>query len=170
MSYDADGFVVAQELATFAAVRFDAAARPVRLDTIDTGTRFPTIAPDGKHLARTDERGRVFVTGFPGRGRQWQVTADGSEPLWMSSTELLFRSGVAWYLARIDPATGELRGAPTLWARDPRFSDTAGWSNRPSHDGGIIYLQGPEEVSATYLRVIPNWVETMKRAVDAANR
>ena len=170
MSYDADGFVVAQELATFAAVRFDAAARPVRLDTIDTGTRFPTIAPDGKHLARTDERGRVFVTGFPGRGRQWQVTADGSEPLWMSSTELLFRSGVAWYLARIDPATGELQGAPTLWARDPRFSDTAGWSNRPSHDGGIIYLQGPEEVSATYLRVIPNWVETMKRAVDAANR
>ena len=170
MSYDADGFVVAQDLASFTAVRFDPTVRPVRLDTIDTGTRFPTISPDGRHIARTDEGGRIFVTSYPGRGRQWQVTADGSEPLWMSPAELLFRSGVAWYLARLDPATGEPRGVPALWARDPRFSDTPGWSNRPSRDGGIIYVQGPEEVSSTYLRVIPNWVETMKRAVDAANR
>ena len=61
-------------------------------------------------------------------------------------------------------------GPATLWGRDPRFSDTSGWSNRPSHDGGIIYVQGPAEVSASYLRVIPNWMAQMKAAVAAANR
>ena len=40
--------------------------------------------------------------------------------------------------------------SPVLWARDPRFSDTAGWSNRASHDGGIIYMQEPAQRSASY--------------------
>jgi hypothetical protein len=88
----------------------------------------------------------------------------------MSPTEILFRRGVSWYLARLDPATGEPRGAPTFWGRDSRFSDTAGWSNRLSHDGGIIYLQGPAQESGSFLRVIPGWVERMKAAVDEANR
>ena len=52
----------------------------------------------------------------------------------------------------------------------PRFSDTAGWSNRPSRDGGIIYLQGAEKSTAGYLRVVPNWVSKMKAAVDSAAR
>jgi hypothetical protein len=102
--------------------------------------------------------------------RRWQVASDGVEPLRLSSTEVLYRSGVAWYLVRLNPVTGEPVGAPTFWARDPRFSDTSGWSNRPSHDGGIIYVQGPEQVSAPYLRVVPNWVTRMKAAVDEANR
>ena len=56
-----------------------------------------------------------------------------------------------------------------LWATDPRSSDTAGWSNRLSHDGGIINVQGPEQVSAPYLRVVPNWVTPMEGAVNKAN-
>ena len=118
----------------------------------------------------TEESGGLVVASYPGGGRRWQVTADGAEPLWMSASEILFRRGVSWYLARLDPATGEPLGAPVLWGRDPRFSDTAGWSNRLSHDGGIIYLQGPAQVSGSYLRVIPNWVAQMKAAVAAANR
>jgi serine/threonine protein kinase len=66
--------------------------------------------------------------------------------------------------------TGEPLGPTTFWARDPRFSDTPGWSNRPSHDGGIIYVQGPNETSASFLRVMPNWVAQMKRAVDQTGR
>jgi hypothetical protein len=82
---------------------------------------------------------------------------------------VLYRSGISWYQVRIDPASGEPAGPGTLWARDPRFSDTSGWSNRPTRDGGIIYVQGPAETSVGYLRIIPNWVEQMKKAVDAAN-
>ena len=118
----------------------------------------------------TLEGGRIEVTSFPVTGRRWQLASDGAEPLWLSATEVLYRKGVSWYLARLNPETGEPAGAATFWARDPRFSDTSGWSNRPSHDGGIIYVQGPEEVTVSNLRVIPNWVEQMKTAVDAANR
>ena len=129
------------------------------------------MSPNGKLLAvQSLDGNRVIVTAFPVPGRRWQVASDGVEPLWLSSSELLYRAGVSWYLARVNPDTGEPFGAATLWARDPRFSDTSGWSNRLSHDGGIIYVEGPEETSTTFLRVVPDWVAQMKAAVDAANR
>jgi serine/threonine-protein kinase len=168
LDYRASDAVVAQNWTTYAAVRFDPGAEPVRFDTMATKVRFASLSPDRTRMMYTEESGRVVVASYP-TGRRWQVAADGAEPLWMSATEILFRRGVSWYLARLDPVSGEPVGAPTLWGRDPRFSDTAGWSNRPSHDGGIIYLQGPEQVSGTYLRVIPNWVAGMKSAVDQSN-
>jgi serine/threonine-protein kinase len=170
VDYRADDAVVALNWATFAAVQFDPAARPIRFDTMAMNVRFATLSPDRRRLMYTEESGRLVVASHPAGGRRWQISADGAEPLWMSDTEILFRAGVSWYLTRLDPATGEPIGAPTFWGRDPRFSDTAGWSNRPSHDGGIIYLQGPAQVSGAHLRVIPGWVAQMKAAVRAANR
>ncbi|HEU5050945.1 MAG TPA: protein kinase [Gemmatimonadales bacterium] len=170
VDYRASDAVVAMNWATFAAVLFDPGADQVRFDTMATNARFATLSPDRTRMMYTEEGGRLVVASYPRGGRRWQVTADGAEPLWMSGTEILFRRGVTWYLARLDPATGEPLGAPTLWGRDPRFSDTAGWSNRPSHDGGIIYLQGPAQVSSSYLRVIPDWVAQMKSAVGAVSR
>jgi len=155
------------------ALRFDPTAPPgtARFDTVATDAVFVSLSPDGKFiLYESGDEGRVMVTSYPVPGRRWQVASGGVEPLWLSSTEVLYRSGVSWYLARLNPVTGEPIGAATFWARDPRFSDTSGWSNRPSHDGGIIYLQGPEQVSAPYLRVVPHWVAQMKAAVDQANR
>ena len=169
VDYHADAVVV-QDWVRFVSMRFDPRTQPLALDTLATGSRFTSLSPDGRRFAYTEESGRVVVAPYPVGGRRWQVTADGAEPLWMSPTELLFRAGVSWYLARLDPATGEPLGAPKLWGRDPRFSDTAGWSNRPSRDGGIIYVQGPEQVSSRYLRVLPNWVSKMRVSVDAANR
>jgi hypothetical protein len=112
----------------------------------------------------------VMVTSFPVAGRRWQLASEGVEPLWLSDVEVLYRRGVTWYVVRIDPATGEALGPPEIWARDPRFSDTSGWSNRLSHDGGIIYVQGPEQTGTSYLRVVPNWVAQMKAAADQATR
>jgi hypothetical protein len=112
----------------------------------------------------------VMVTSHPVPGRHWQIAADGAEPLWLSASELLYRFGTSWFLARVDPATGEPRGAPTLWTQDPRFSDTYGWSNRLTHDGGIAYVQGPPETSGPYLRVVPGWVAEARRAVQEGNR
>ena len=170
IDYRASDAVVAMNWATFVAVLFDPGAAPLRFDTMATNVRFATLSPDRTRMMYTEDGGRLVVASYPAGGRRWQVTADGAEPLWMSATEILFRRGVSWYLARLDPATGEPLGAPALWGRDPRFSDTAGWSNRPSHDGGIIYLQGPAQVSSSYLRIIPNWAAHMKSAVDEANR
>jgi hypothetical protein len=112
----------------------------------------------------------VMVTSHPAPGRRWQVSADGAEPQWLSTGELLFRIGAAWYVARLDPITGEPLGTPRPWGKDPRFSDTPGWSNRLSHDGGILYVQGPPITSGTFLRVVPGWVAQARAAVNAANR
>lgn len=92
------------------------------------------------------------------------------EPLWLTATQLLFRREFSWIRVRFDPTTGEVAGTPTLWGTGSRFSDTSGWSNRPCYDGGIIYVEGPEQTTSRYFRVVPNWVNTMKAAVDSVNR
>ncbi len=170
VDYRIDTLGLAQGWGADVAARFDPTARPVRFDSVGAGVRFISLSPDGRFVVYAEESGRVVVTTLRLGGRVRQVATDGSEPLWLSATEIVYRTGVAWYLARIDRETGEPVGAPTLWARDPRFSDTSGWSNRLSHDGGLIYMQGPEQVSSGYLRIIPGWVAGMKAAVDEANR
>jgi serine/threonine-protein kinase len=166
-----DRVVLVNDRNGFVTQRFDPSAHPVRFDTVSTDSRFSSISPDGKHLVyNTVPCCRVIVTSYPAAGRRWQLSSDGVEPIWLSSMEVLYRSGVSWYLARLDPATGEPVGAATFWGRDPRFSDTWGWSNRLAHDGGIIYVQGPAQTSTSHLRVVPNWVAQMKLAVDGANR
>jgi hypothetical protein len=171
IEYHDGNTVLAQDWSAAVAFRFDPTVRPMRLDTLIADAKFLTLSPDGRRLAyQTNDANRVIVSSYPRGGERLQVGAGGVESLWLSSTELVYRAGVAWYLVRFDAVTGEVIGSPTLWGRDPRFSDTAGWSNRLSHDGGIIYVQGPEQITAKYLRVIPNWVTRMKAAVDSANR
>ena len=56
------------------------------------------------------------------------------------------------------------------WADAPQFRDTNGPSFAMAHGGGVIYLRGAVGRPVSYLRVVPQWVDRMKRAVDAANR
>jgi serine/threonine-protein kinase len=162
--------VIGRSLPTLVTVRFDPAVKPSQFDTVLTGSSFASLSPRGRLIAYQTSEGQVIVTSFPVAGRRRQVATGGAEPLWLTPTTVIYRSGVSWYTVKVDPDTGEPQGAPTFWARDPRFSDTSGWSNRLGHDGGIVYLQGPEQTSASYLRVIPNWVAEMKAAVDGAGR
>jgi serine/threonine-protein kinase len=155
-----------------ATVRFDPTIPRTRLDTLpaSSGAYFVSLSPDGKRILYENIHDqRVITTSYPVAGRRWQVASDGVEPLWLSANEVLYRSGISWYVEQLNPVTGEPVGAARFWAKDPRFSDTPGWSNRLSHDGGIIYLQGPEQVSSTYLRIIPDWVAQMESAVNKAN-
>jgi len=166
-----DHLALAQDWNRSLTMRFDPSAPHPVFDTVITGSRFSSLSPSGKLIAyQALEGSRIIVTSFPVPGRRWQLASIGVEPLWLSATEVVYRSGVSWHLARVNPETGEPAGAATLWEKDPRFSDTSGWSNRPSHDGGIIYVEGPTQTSTPFLRVVPNWVRQMKAAVDAANR
>jgi hypothetical protein len=56
------------------------------------------------------------------------------------------------------------------WADAPEFRDTNGPSFAMGHGGGVIYLRGAVGRPASYLRVVPRWVDRMKQAVDEANR
>jgi eukaryotic-like serine/threonine-protein kinase len=153
------------------AARVDLRVRPLRIDTLLRGSIFATTSPDRRRVAwHAPEARTLFVAGFPPTSTRIQVASGGVEPMWLSNTELLYRSSVRWYLARFDARTGELTGPPTLWGEDYRFLDTPGWSNRPSHDGGILYSQSVRSDDVPFLRVMPNFVERMKAAVAAADR
>jgi hypothetical protein len=166
MDYHDEHTALAQDV-TGITVRFDPSLTAPVFDTVLTGVRFPSLAPNGRLMAQQTIDGvRVVVTSFPVPGRRWQLASEGVEPWWLSATEVVFRLGVAWYLVRVNPETGEPQGPPTPWARDPRFSDTYGWSQRPSHDGGIIYVQGPEETRARYFRVVPRWMDALEQTVE----
>ena len=170
MDFPDERTVIAVDLSRQVSFRFDPTARPIRFDSLPLAAGFIIASPNGKLVCYQAADGRILVTSFPPRAEQVQVAAQGVEPLWLSESEILYRSGISWYLARVNASTGELVGRPTLWASDPRFSDTPGWSNRLSQDGGIIYAQGPSESKGRYLRVIPNWVKQMEAAVDSVNR
>ena len=169
--YHDEHLALAQDWTGSVVFRFDPSASHAVFDTVLTGARFASVSPRGNLiLYQTLESNRVIVTSFPKAGHRWQLASDGAEPLWLSDTEALFRRGVSWQLVHVNPETGEPLGPSAFWGRDPRFSDTPGWSNRPSHDGGILYVQSPAQVTANHLRVVPNWVAQMKAVVDAGNR
>jgi eukaryotic-like serine/threonine-protein kinase len=171
VGYPNDSTAIGQEWLGALVVRFDPRQATATMDTVLKSARFPTVSPTGQLVAYQSTDGtRIMVTTFPTPGRRWQIASQGVEPLMLSPTTVLFRQGAAWYIATVNPATGEPSGAPVMWATDPRFSDTSGWSNVPTHDGGIIYVQGPDQVSPGYFRVIPHWVTAMKRAVDGGSR
>ena len=149
----------------------DPTRRAAPVDTLLRDAMFATLSPDGRRLAYfAISAGQLVVTPFPAREPRFPIAPGGDEPLWLSSTSLLYWVDRTWYQVRINPQTGEPVGRPEIWWTDPRFADTLGLSHRPSHDGGIIYKQGPAQTSAPFLRVVPNWVAQMKRAVDQANR
>ncbi len=171
LGYLNDSTAIGQEWLGALVVRFDPREATPTMDTVLTGARFPSISATGQLVTyQSTDGSRIMVTTFPTPGRRWQIASQGVEPIMLSPSTVLFRQGAAWYSATVNPTTGEPDGAPVLWATDPRFSDTSGWSNVPTHDGGIIYVQGPEQVSPGYFRVIPNWVAKMKRAVDEGSK
>jgi hypothetical protein len=130
---------------------------------------FPSLAPGGRLLVYSSTRtAEVVLTPNPLRNRRVAVARNGGEPHWLSPGRLNYRSGLEWMQVDVNPVTGELAGPAQSWLRDARFSDTPGWSQHPTRDGGLIYVQGPARTGAAYLRVVPNWVAKMKKAVDEA--
>ncbi len=151
--------------------RLDISTKPARLDTLVQGGIFASVSPDRRRLVwHTPRGGTLYVSSFPPNDTRSTIAENAVEPLWLSSTDLLYRSGNTWYLAQLDAATGELTGPPRRWGKNPLFLDTPGWSNRLSHDRGIIYMSRVEAAAASYLRLMPDFITRMKAAVAAANR
>ena len=171
LDFPDDRTLIARDLRSAYAMRIDISKRPVVIDTLFDEGVFVAISPDGRRVAwHTSTSSQLFVGDYPPNGKRVQVNSGAIEPMWLSPTELLYRSSVTWYLARFDPVTGDLIGAPTKWGEDPNFLDTPGWSNRPTHDGGVIYSQSAGAQQTRYLRFVPNFVGRMKAAVAKANR
>ncbi len=169
LDFSDDSTILARDSRIPSVFRLRLSGRAVRIDTVSTDAIFMTRSPDATRVAwHTSQTNQLFVGPYPRGTQQSQVAVGGVEPIWLSPTELLYRSGVTWYSARFDRVSGALIGAPRVWARDPLFVDTPGWSNRASWDGGIIYAQSPAQTDSRYLRFIPDFIARLKTAVDGA--
>jgi eukaryotic-like serine/threonine-protein kinase len=170
VSWPSDSLILAQDWDRSVVLGLDPRVRPMPIDTLARDASFPSLAPGGRLLSYyAVSTAEVIITPFPARNRRVVATRDGGEAQWLSSGMLNFRAYGGWWRVAVNPLTGEVEGRPERWIQDPRFSDTPGWSQHPTADGALIYVQGPERTQAAYLRVIPDWVRQMKRTVHQSN-
>ena len=152
---------------------------PIHDDTLPIRTNFVSISPDRKWIAFTPPGATgVRVQPWPALDRKYTIDATGREPLWHGANELVYFSyvdgkglpGQTFNRVRMDGPVDSPVGTREVLFTDPRFVDTPGWSHSVMPGGDAVYLQATAENLGYYVRVIPNWVAAMKRAVDAANR
>lgn len=128
------------------------------------------ISPDGARIAFVQDSELITATLDGGGRTRVTVVANPTVGEWLADGRLMLMDldglRVRWF--EVDPSTGR-PGTPEPWFTDVRFADTPGESFISAGDRTIIYKQSPSE-AANHLRVIPGWVEQMKRAVDEADR
>jgi serine/threonine-protein kinase len=147
---------------------------PVQVDTLlDGATQFPALSLDSRWLIFSPANsGQVLLTRYPETGqRRFEITPEGFQPRWLTTREIVFYR-CCWSVFRsvVDDARAVPASEPRVWFSDPRFADLTEQAFAVTPDGGIIYMQTPPQQVAPYLRVIPNWVTEMKRAVDEVGR
>jgi hypothetical protein len=149
---------------------------PVTLDSLLADNGFFWPSADGRWIAYTNSAyTEAWIEPLPRDGRRYQAAAGNLADIqWLSGSEL----GVPITdgpRTRMERVTVDASANPPVrdrgwWADVPRFRDTNGPSFATAPGGGVIYLQGAVNRPAPYLRVVPHWVDRMKKAVDAANK
>ena len=152
----------------------------VRADSLPINAYFIAASPNRRWLVYQGE-GVVGITlqTYPALDKRYLVDAQGHEAQWRSANELVYfttstgggeAERQSFSRVRIDPGSSTPVGTPEVLFTDARFADTPGYSFAIAPGGDIIYLQTTSENLGHYVRVVPNWVKKMKRAVDEANR
>jgi hypothetical protein len=150
-------------------------AKPPTVDTIARGAAFPRLSPDKRWISYNSAGlDALWLQPFPSTGKRFQIaTGYIEDSQWLSPTELTM---TVWDpMPALDRIHLDLTGPTPIaqrrrWLALPEFITTAGQSYTLTRDGRVVYVRGSAERPVQYLRVIPNWVATMKRAVDDANR
>jgi len=174
-TYYADSLIVARGLDGM--VTLDVRTSPATVDTIGGPSRQLAISPDGRWLAYWSLDILSFLLEpWPSRDRVYSVAGGGGELAWVSADEVVTMGSTShtmsrnFFRTRIDPDADPPYHGPDLWMEDPLLAQTPGPSLTATPDGGVIYLQRLVPNVAHFVRVIPDWVEQMKQAVDEANR
>jgi serine/threonine-protein kinase len=177
--YHADSLILGALGRLGRTLRLDVSTLPATVDFVGGSSFMESISPDGRWLTHwgTDFRGFVLEP-WPSRDRVYEITGAGYQGLWLSANEIVSggleigagRREGRWYKTRIDPDSDPPFRQPVFWFQDPLFTDVPGPPFTTTHDGGILYMQRLGPNVAHFIRVIPGWVEQMKRAVDEANR
>jgi serine/threonine-protein kinase len=156
------------------ALRLD--QRPVTIDSLFSDTGFFWLSADGRWVAYNNAAfTEAWIEPLPRDGRRFQAAAGNlSEIQWLSASDLAV-SIMDGPRTRLERVTVVPTAHPPVrnrgwWADAPEFRETNGPSFATAPGGGVIYLRGAAGRPASYLRVVPHWVDRMKEAVDEANR
>jgi eukaryotic-like serine/threonine-protein kinase len=150
--------------------------RPVTIDTLLQGSGFAFPSADGRWIGYTNAAfTEAWVEPLPRDGRRFQVASGNlDDPQWLSEREfgVPLVDGRRTRIERvtIDPTSNLPARNRGVWAEVPDYRNTNGPSFASVPGGGVVYLRGAADRPASYLRVIPGWVDRMKQAVDAANQ
>ena len=149
---------------------------PAWVEELGVNALFVGVSPDRRWFAWANtEEEIVYLEPWPARDRRWEVARDVIEPRWLSDNTLIFFSAdevLDMPISRLslEPGSDPPVGTTRVVVEDPRRADTPGWSVAITPDDALVYLQMPERLEGSYVRVVPGWVREMKRAVDDANR
>ena len=166
-----DGRLVATAWNANSVVATRIGQRPIAFDTLATSAVLGRASPDGHWLAYNGPGfNETWVEPIPRTGRRFPA-GNGNFPQWLNATEFaVVRDGGRLARIKVEGPASAPKITGAHWFDVPRFVGipSGGFSLTP--DGRVIYKQGADVQPARYLRVIPNWVEGMKAAVDKANR
>jgi serine/threonine-protein kinase len=171
-----DGRVTVFQYESLGVWTFRVDRRPVTVDTLFSGNGFTWLSPDGRWVGYVNPMWtEAWIEPLPRDGRRYPAAAGNlADPQWLSTFEfgvpITDRGRTRLERVTVDPGADPPVRNRGRWADVPGFRDTNGPSFATAPGGGLIYLQGAAERPAAYLRVVPDWVDRMKRAVDEANR
>jgi len=174
--WTSDGRIIGGEWEHHLALSLDLRHRPVTVDTLATDAAFSVVSPDGRWLAYDNtELNTMWLAPVPSTGRRYQVTSGDLATLhWLSNRDLTFEefSSVPPSVARvrIDFSGGVPVFTRSTWVKEPGLVVEPGQDYQITRDGRVSYVRTAPDEPKHYLRVVPNWVAQMERAVDEANR
>lgn len=134
------------------------------------------FSPDGNWLAYvSDESGEdeVYLRGFPSHDGMTAVSSGGGrEPVWSADGSELYYRAQEWVMAVAVSTSPTLTlGTPRRLFEAPFDEAGAPYANYDiTRDGdGFIMIRSDEEVSASTLVVVLNWVDELRRVVPTAD-
>jgi len=145
--------------------------RPPLFDTLATFAAIGRFSPDGRWLAynAADFVG-AWVEPVPRTGQRY-ASGTGAYPQWLSSSEFVTSTDAGHFeRMAVDASVQPPRITRRTWFDVPKYVGIASGGFTLTPDGRAIYKEGAEIAPTRYLRIIPNWVTQMKRAVDEASK
>ncbi len=170
-SWRADGLLVGTLWHRRAVVSTTLDRKPPSFDTLASFAAMGRISPDGRWLAYNAADFRAsWIEPFPRTGQRYAVP-NGDYPQWLSPSEFVTSIDAGhFHRITVDATVQPPRITRRPWFDAPRFVGIAAGGFILTPDGRVVYKQGGEIAPIRYLRVVPNWVAEMKRAVNAASK
>ena len=166
-----DGRLVATDWNSQSIVSVDLAHRSLKYDTLAKFAVIGRASPDGRWLAYNGpEFSAAWIEPLPRTGQRLSA-GSGDYPQWLSASELVTSTDSGRFeRIRVAGSADAPRIVREPWFNVPRLVGIAAGGFSLTSDGKVIFKQGSDGEPARYLRVVPHWIDQMKKAVDQANR